>query len=353
MLVSRGRVRPSALEHLACPSCGSPLGLEAAATDPDGHVMAGALACRREGTRFPLTDGVPILVRADVEQLKVDTARRFAEEWSRWSDLRGYYERQFLAWVAPLAREDFAGQVVFEGGCGKGRHTDVVARFGARAVVSIDLGASAYVAFRNTRHLPNAHIAIGDLLQPPVARTFDLAFSIGVIHHLPDPAAGLNSLAGRVRPGGRAAIWVYGRENNEWIPRFVDPVRRLTSKLDPATLRWLSALPSAALWAAIQVLGRGEPGRALPAWLPYREYLASMHDFPVDEIHSIVFDQLVTPVAHYLSEAEVRAFFTGPQFSETVLRWHNQNSWTGVARVRAPSEGAAGTATTAPPAPPG
>jgi SAM-dependent methyltransferase len=353
MLGWRRRVRPSALDYLACPSCGSPLGLEATATDPDGHVMTGTLTCGREGTRFSLAGGVPVLLPPDVEQVKVDTAQRFAEEWSRWSDLRVYYERQFLAWVAPLAQEDFAGQVVFEGGCGKGRHTDIVARFGARAVVSIDLGASAHVAFRNTRHLPNAHIAMGDLLRPPVASVFDLAFSVGVIHHLPDPAAGLRSLAASVKRGGRAAIWVYGRENNEWIPRFVDPLRRvLTSKLDPSTLRWLSALPSAALWAAIRLFFRGG-GKGLPAWVPYREYLASMHDFPVDEIHSIVFDQLVTPVAHYLSQTEVREFFSGPQFSQTVIRWHNQHSWTAVSRVGAPlAEAAAGTATTARTAPP-
>ena len=46
--------------------------------------------------------------------------------------------------------------------------------------------------------------------------------------------------------------WVYGLENNEWITKWVDPVReRLTSKLPPKVLRALSLLPSSVLWALI------------------------------------------------------------------------------------------------------
>ena len=59
-----------------------------------------------------------------------------------------------------------------------------------------------------------------------------------------------------------------------------------------------------------------------------------MHDFPLDEIHVIIFDQLVTPVAHYLTGDEVRAWFA-KGFREPVVRWHGQYSWTGTAQVEA------------------
>ena len=36
----------------------------------------------------------------------------------------------------------------------------------------------------------------------PLARKFDYAFSVGVLHHLPDPRGGFLSLASKVKPGG-------------------------------------------------------------------------------------------------------------------------------------------------------
>jgi len=327
-------MRREVLPYLACPNCRSGLRLGAVTREEGPHVIVGDLVCERGTCHFDVTGGVPVLIRAHVDALKTETAARFAEEWTRWTALRDYYERQFLGWVGPIARQDFAGKVVFEGGCGKGRHTDLVARFGAKDVVAVDLGESALVAFQNTRNLPNAHVVIGDLLHPPVRPVFDLAFSVGVLHHLPDPASGAAAVASVVRHGGRLVYWVYGRENNEWITRFVDPVRRsLTSKIPSEPLRALSAVPAAAIWAAIKLLYRPGPDGSGPRHLPYGQYFASMYTFPFDELLSIVFDQLVTPVAYYLPKAEVEAWFQGPGFEDVALRWHNEMSWTATATV--------------------
>jgi hypothetical protein len=54
-----------------------------------------------------------------------------------------------------------------------------------------------------------------------------------------------------------------------------------------------------------------------------------------------VFDQLVTPVAFYLSRGEVEAWFRSPGFDDVALRWHNQMSWTATATVRADAFAAA------------
>ena len=327
-------MRREVLPYLACPNCASGMRLGSVTREEGLHVIEGELVCERGTCRFEVTSGVPVLIRAHVDPLKTETAARFAEEWTRWTALRDYYERQFLGWVGPVKRQDFAGKVVFEGGCGKGRHTDLVARFGAKDVVAVDLGESALVAFQNTRDLPNAHVVIGDLLHPPVKPVFDLAFSVGVLHHLPDPAAGAAAVASVVRDGGRLVYWVYGRENNEWITRFVDPVRRnVTSRLPSEPLRALSAIPAGVMWAAIKLFYKPGPDGRGPRNLPYGQYFASMHGFPFDELLSIVFDQLVTPVAYYLPRAEVETWFKGTGFKDVQLRWHNEMSWTATATV--------------------
>src|SRR6266446_2327708 len=122
-------MRREALDFLICPNCGGGLVLKSdpAEAAADGHLIAGALGCDDCSSQFPIRDGVPVLLRANLAAVKLETASRFAEEWTRWSELRDYYEQEFFDWVAPLTAADFAGQMVFEGGCGKGRHTAIVA----------------------------------------------------------------------------------------------------------------------------------------------------------------------------------------------------------------------------------
>jgi SAM-dependent methyltransferase len=329
-------MRREVLQFLLCPNCGSELALNSSTADEseDGHLMAGELCCKGCNSKFSIRNGVPILLAADLGAVKLETASRFAEEWTRWSELRDYYEQEFFDWVAPLTATDFAGQTVLEGGCGKGRHTAIVAAHGAKAIVAMDLGESAFVAFAHTRQLPSAHVVIGDLLNPPVRAVFDLAFSVGVLHHLPDPAAGFASLTSRVRDGGRVAFWVYGQEGNEWITRFVDPVRKaVTSKLPAGFLRIACLLPAVILWAVIKLFYRPDKNGKGPAKLPYSDYFAAMYHYPFDEVHANVFDQLVTPVAYYLREDEVRPWLESG-FGDTLLRSHRGYSWTGLATVK-------------------
>jgi SAM-dependent methyltransferase len=258
------------------------------------------------------------------------TAQRFGVEWHLFDHRAAYHDQQFRDWIAPLVPSEFSDAVVLEGGCGKGRHTALVAGWGARAVVALDLGSAVDVAFAATRHLPAAHVVQGDVTRPPVQASFDIAFSVGVLHHLPEPRAGFDALVGRVKPGGRIAIWVYGREGNEWIVRLVDPVRRrVTSRLPERTLYWATILPAAAIRAALPLY---RP-RALAAKLPYGSYLHYISDFPLREVHHILFDQLVTPIAHYLPEAEVRRWFERADLAGAMIARHNANSWRGSARV--------------------
>src|SRR5437879_9916915 len=328
-------MRREALNFLICPNCGGQLALcsDALPAESDGQIMAGELMCTTCTSKFGIRDGVPVLLPANLASVKLQTASRFAEEWTRWSDLRDYYEQEFFDWVAPLAARDFTHRVVFEGGCGKGRHTAIVASHGASAIVSLDLGESAFVAFAHTRQFPNAHVVMGDLLNPPVRAVFDLAFSVGVLHHLPDPAAGFASLASRVREGGRVAFWVYGHEGNEWITRDVDPLRNAITPSLPAPLLLIASMPAAsALWAVIKLFYRPHANGKGPSKLPYGDYFTALYHYPFDEIHANVFDQLVPPVAHYLCEDEVAPRLESG-LCDPLLRSHRGYSWTGLATV--------------------
>ena len=303
------------------------------------EIIEGQLGCAVCLRSWPIVRGVPRFASLDeVEDDKAATAAGFGWQWQHFTQADEKYEQQFLGWIAPVKPEFFRDKVVLEGGCGKGRHTQLAAQWGAREVIGFDLSAAVETAFAATRHLPNAHIVQTDIYNLPFARAFDYAFSVGVLHHLPDPRGGFKSLSSKVKPGGHISAWVYGAENNEWITRWVNPVRnRLTSRMNPKVLLQLSKVPSAIVFAATKLvygpLNRSSRGASVARHLFYNDYLNSIAPFGWREQHTIVFDHLVAPTAFYISRAEFAQWWRDIDASKVDISWHNSNSWRGFGRV--------------------
>jgi SAM-dependent methyltransferase len=303
------------------------------------------LACSGCARTFPIVRGVPRFAEEQTE-VQERTAEAFGYEWTRYSELAARYRQQFLDWLRPVDEKFFTDKMVLEGGCGKGRHTALAAEFGAKAIVSIDLSEAVDAAYANTRHLPNAHIVQGDLNMPPVKRVFDYAFSIGVLHHLPDPERGFKALVSKLKPGGAISAWVYGREGNGWIVHVVTPIREhVTSHLPHMMLDTLSGLLTVPLFAATKLLYRPTKNNAVGKALPYGPYLSYIADFPFREQRSIVFDHLVAPVAFYLTRGEFAAWFDRAHMKDVTIEHHNANSWRGFGRTSNTADTAAETTT--------
>jgi len=324
------------LAYLVCPSCEAPLDLSVAKSE-DGEIMEGELRCTPCSTSFPITGGIPRFANLDhVESDKRATAAGFGWQWQHFTQEDERYAEQFLGWIAPVTPEFFRDKIVLEGGCGKGRHTQLAARWGARDVIGIDLSVAVETAFAATRSLPNAHIIQADIYHLPLARKFDYAFSVGVLHHLPDPRGGFLALAAKVKPGGHISAWIYGAENNEWITRFVNPVReKITSRIDQRVLLQLSKLPAAGVYLATKLVygplnRRGSP---LAKRLFYNDYLSAISNFGWREQHTIVFDHLVAPTAFYISRADFETWWRDIDARDVEISWHNKNSWRGLGKI--------------------
>ncbi|MCI0664265.1 MAG: class I SAM-dependent methyltransferase, partial [Acidobacteria bacterium] len=235
--------------------------------------------------------------------------------------------------------EFMRGKVVLEGGCGKGRHTRLIGEWGARAVIGVDLSEAVEAAYRNTKDLPDVHIIQADIYRLPLIKSFDYAFSVGVLHHLPDPRAGFASLIRHVKHGGAISAWVYGQENNDWILNFVNPLRQhVTSKLPPRLLYYLSFLPTAFLFLLLKMIYLPLGKTKFARHLFYANYLSYIARFPFREIHNIVHDHLTAPVAFYIHREEFNDWFKAAGAERVEIHWHNRNSWRGFA-FRKSSEG--------------
>lgn len=247
---------------------------------------------------------------------------RFGYEWSEYSEILPIHREQFDRWTAPLSPDDWAGCEFLDVGCGMGRNSYWPLSYGARQGTAIDVDERSLESARRTlAKYPNAQVRKLSAYDIDYRDQFDIVFSIGVIHHLEFPDRAIQKMVSATRPGGRVLIWVYGRENNEWIVRFVDPIRkRVLSRLPIGLLHHLSLLPAFLLWVRLK------------AWKTRSPYLKLLATMSFRQVRSIVFDQLLPRIANYWSRAEVEALLARANLTDIKLLWVNEMSWTAVGR---------------------
>jgi uncharacterized protein YbaR (Trm112 family) len=326
------------LDFLACPTCGGDINLAYASKYEENEIIEGVLTCQKCTKEYKVTRGVPRFADlGKIEEDKAETAQNFGWQWTHFTQEDSKYAEQFLGWLQPVKPEFFKNKIVLEGGCGKGRHTKLAAEWGASDVVGIDIGDGVESAFRLTRALPNAHIVQCDIFKLPLKKLFDYAFSVGVLHHTPDPKAAFVSLTSKVKKCGHISAWIYGAENNEWITKYVNPLREgFTSKIGQPLLYQLSKLPTLSLFVATKFVYRPINLAVKPVakHLFYNDYLNHLGSFGWREQHNIVFDHLVAPTAFYISKPEFEEWWKEVGAEDVEIIWHNQNSWCGFGKLK-------------------
>ncbi len=330
-------------DYLACPDCKSHLDCTAFGVDDDLpwlEILEGLLTCATCHKEYPIRQGVPCLLPA-VEQLEevTNTVEGFGYEWSTFNDqIQDSYmtgKNNFLDFIYPITEAFFADKYILDAGCGMGRFTKLAAEFGSRDVIGIDLSQSVDAAYRNTRHLPNAHVVQADIMSLPFQTKFDYIFSIGVLQFLSDPREGFQLLSGLLGENGRISIWVYSEEGNGWVIHFINPFREfVTSGLPRPVLYQLSHVLGAFLFAILKLIykpaNEGVLGVRFGKFLPFNDYLYYTSRLNYSSVSSVIFDHLVPQLVVYLPREEVESWFTDEQLKEVTITSRNNMSWRAV-----------------------
>ena len=187
-----------------------------------------------------------------------------------------------------------------------GRHAVIASQFGAKAVIGLDLGDAVDAAFQNTRHLPGVSIVQGDIYFPPLKDgAFDAAYSLGVLHHLPDPGRGFRALAAQGE--NRRLVPGLGlRARRKWLDHLFhqpDPIGHFPHSARHSQRLELARRSSVAPGCEDSL----SDSRGFGDRLPYSDYIRWLASFSIRKVHAIVLDHALTPVAHYMSRSDVRS----------------------------------------------
>ena len=154
-------------------------------------------------------------------------------------------------------------------GCGTSQAAVLAYTNPAARVVGIDVSEAA---LDHHRRLKERHgLDNLEVRQVPVedaaalGEQFDLIVCTGVLHHLPDPAAGMRALASALRPDGVAAFMVFARYGRAGVEMMQTTFERMGLRPDEESLETVKAAIA-----------------SLPAAHPLRGYLAIAGDVQAD-----------------------------------------------------------------------
>lgn len=264
-------MRREYLDFLICPRCGSE-SLQLEADDPTVRVREGNLRCPDCAACYPIRNYIPRF------SLSTPYADSFGPQWRSFARSQLDTDRtkesaiRFDSEIGWL-EDDISGKTVVEFGSGAGRFVDIVSRRGAKLVVGLDATDAVDAAQENLADRDNVLFVQGDIFASPLKdASFELGYSIGVLHHTPDPEHGFRLLAKVLKVAGKIGVSLYD------ISLYRRPNR---NSVKVASMELLWALN---MW-------RCELFRAVTTRLPERTFL--------------VYCKTVVPVLHVLNKVPV------------------------------------------------
>jgi SAM-dependent methyltransferase len=253
----------------------------------------------------------------------------FGDQWTRYTGNEGFYgSPELLADIfGPLLELDaLKGKRVAEIGSGTGRIVNMLLAGGAAHVTALEPSQAMQVLRDNTRRDADRITYLecrGEELPADPAQ--DIIVSIGVLHHIPDPAPVVAAAYNALKPGGQLLVWLYGWEGNATYLSLVLPLRAVSTRLPHAVLSALCHALNAVLGLYIAV------ARRIP--LPLHRYMTEVIGrFSRQKRYLVIYDQLNPAYAKYYREAEARQLLERAGFEDVVLYHRHGYSWTVLGR---------------------
>ena len=191
---------------------------------------------------------------------------------------------------------------------------------GAKHVIAVEPSEAIEVLNRNIRNPEKVTCLKITGEQLPASGNLDYIFSIGVLHHIPDPVPVVEAAFKALRPRGHFLIWLYGKEGNGLYLAFIIPLRVLTKRLPHFILAFLVEILYWPLILYIKFCHR------LP--LPLRGYMRSvLEKMSPKKRRLIIYDQLNPSYAKYYTRFEAKKLLSDGKFVNIRIHHRHGYSW--------------------------
>ncbi|MEZ4888688.1 MAG: class I SAM-dependent methyltransferase [Chitinophagales bacterium] len=262
------------------------------------------------------------------------TIDSFGEEWQRFhqfeaAELERIGEEYFDVVNEAMLNKDSR---VLDIGCGSGRWSKYVSSR-AGFVEAIDPSEAVLVAAELLKEAENVRVTQAGIDEIPFADgSFDFAFCLGVLHHLPNTAEALKKCVDKVKPNGYFLTYLYYSLDNRGatyrlIFKASNLLRQVVSRLPFALKAVVCDVLAVALYMPFVGLGRVLSKipivKRLVPMLPLSYYC----DKSFYIIRNDALDRFGTPLEKRYSQAEIQMMMEAAglediRFSEKAPFWH-------------------------------
>ena len=261
------------------------------------------------------------------------TVAGFGQEWSSFDQsklqsesLSALFEKYFA--LFPWARIDSQKAVGADFGCGSGRW----AKFVLPKVAHLHLVDASHEALSVARRMLEDStnklkltFHQGSVETTSIANaSLDFAFSLGVLHHLPDTQRAIEDIALKLKPGAPFLIYLYYSFDNRpkwyrWLWRFSELGRRLISSM-PYPLRLVSSqlIALSIYWPLARIAHLLDLLGVMPSSFPLSFY----RNQPFYVMRNDALDRFGTRLEKRFSREEIRSMLERAGFENT--RFSNQ-----------------------------
>lgn len=289
----------------------------------------------REPSQIVDVNSRPVKCYDDLgENIDNVTVQSFGEEWQAFhrfddEEIHKIGDTYFDIITPGMTGPD---KIAADFGCGTGRWTKYFhSKVGA--IAAIDPSEAIFVAGQLLKEVPNVYLYKASIDNLPFADNyFDVGFSLGVLHHIPDTQKAMDACVRKVKPGGHFLVYLYYSLDNRGLLYktlffFSNLVRRIVSKM-PGSLKRFSCnmmavffyMPFVLFSRLLRLLGVSKKVRAK---IPLHSYEGT--SFYI--IRNDALDRFGTPLEQRFSRKQIQTMMEAAGlenivFSEQAPYWH-------------------------------
>lgn len=205
----------STTRFLRCPDCHGQL------------LVSTALRCASCAASYAIEDGIPVLIgsTSQLNTSEVETQDHVSDQYDGVRYKRSTSVRYHEDTMEQLVELAPPRGVVLDDGCGTGAFLEFVRRRGTQVEKYVGIDVSRGMLTHAQRRLKQAGgdqlLVQADACRLPFAEnTFDVVYARGMLHHLPDPAHGMQEIRRVLKPGGVAVVLDPNKTMISMLPRY-------------------------------------------------------------------------------------------------------------------------------------